>query len=141
MPKQHFACKVEVLLENFCFVVMLREFPAVVAQLLINLVEDICPGLRLIIPQSMHVRDTRADIQLDTRNPCSILSSIPLFLHQEIHLVEAPEGGTILFLVVIKGLKKADHSNSAFMLDKFTHNIGVKMEACTKLMVDDQNFM
>ncbi len=121
MPKQHFACKVEVLLQNFWFFMMCRKLSPKLTKLLIYLVKNVGPGLRLIVSKLVHVGNSRFHIQLHRGNTCSILTSVSLFLHEEIHLVEAPKGGTVLFLVVIKGLEKADHPDSAFMLDEFAH--------------------
>ena len=52
----------------------------------------------------------------DTR---TLLSSVVLFLHQEVELIETIGRGAVLLLIVAEGLQEANHCNATFMLERF----------------------
>ena len=49
----------------------------------------------------------------------TFLATVVLLLHQEIELIEAIHPGAVLLLIVGKGLTKANHRHTTFVLERF----------------------
>jgi hypothetical protein len=61
-------------------------------------------------------------VEFDIGNTGPVLSTVVLFLHQEVKLVQAVEGRSVFFYVVVKGFEEAQYNNTAFVLDVIAHN-------------------
>jgi len=108
MAQEYFACKREMLLENFCFImgfgkVSLKSFVG-----LIDFFEYVGPGLGFVASQSLHVWAPGSDIQFYYCQTCTILAAVSLLFHKHVELIEAPHGSTIFFLVIFEGFSKPD---------------------------------
>ena len=89
--------------------------------LLPDLVKDISDRLGSIAAQTIHKRIAGFDIELYRCDPRPVLSTVMLFFHEEVQLIETPQHGTILLLVIREGFPQADECQSAFVFDWIAH--------------------
>ncbi len=74
----------------------------------INLSKHILNWLSLIRTNSANISLSRLHIQFDTCKSGSILPTIVLFLHHQIHFLYPIKGRTILFFVIFKRFKQSN---------------------------------
>ena len=86
-----------------------------------DLLKNIGNGLRLIAAQPIHERITGLHIQLHGSDTGTILSAIVLLLHEEIQLIQSPQGRTVFLLVMGERFAQADKGQAAFVFDGITH--------------------
>src|SRR4030095_5584859 len=65
-----------------------------------NLPEDISNGLRSSTAYAMHEGITRFHLQFHSNHSGPVLTSIVLFFHQQVQLIQAPHDGAILLLII-----------------------------------------
>ena len=110
------------LLEHFCFLMTVwKIFSGSFGGILVDLLEKAGPGTCLIVANPLHIGQAGSNIEFDTCESCAILAAVSLFLHQEIHLVESPERGTVGFLVIIERFEKTNQPNATLVLDLVAH--------------------
>ena len=75
-------------------------------------------------------------VKLDVGKTCSVLPSVVLLLHKEIHSVQCP-CVTVLFLVIFQRFKQSQHCYTTLMLDLFAHlslyniyNVEIVLSVC-----------
>ncbi len=74
-----------------------------------------------LMPLAVHELVARRNVQLHGSNTRAVLAAVVLLLHEEIQLIEAPEGGAVFLVIVGKGLAQPDVGEAAFVADGVTH--------------------
>ena len=105
MAHHHFTRMRKFLFEEFCFLMIVRILSGKFGQFLINLGKQTCPGGSVVVPFPEHVAVSGFDIQLHRNEAGTILPSVPLFFHQEVHFVKAPKSGPVLLLIIFQGFE------------------------------------
>ena len=67
------------------------------------------------------VLSARLYIEFDGSHTSTVLPAVALFLQQQLQLIQAVEGRTVLFMVIIKRFEQADHRYSALVFDLIAH--------------------
>jgi hypothetical protein len=83
--------------------------------------ENVLNGSAVDGAQTADVPLSGRHIELDVRQTRSVLPTVVLFLHQEIHLVYAVESRSVFVDVKLEGLFEAKHGNAALVLKEITH--------------------
>ena len=63
------------------------------------------------------------NIELDVGQAHAVLASVALFLHQEVHLVQAVEGRPIVVDVILQGLFEPEKGYATLVLEKVAHRV------------------
>ena len=102
---------------------MRRIFLLNLSEFSIDLIENIlcwiffnrtCPG---------NVALSRFHVELNVRNPRTILTTIVLFFHEEVHFINAIQRSTVFLQVVFHGFFKSQKSYSTLMFYRVTHGL------------------
>jgi hypothetical protein len=72
--------------------------------------------------QAVDVFVTGFKIKFDAGDPCSILPTVVLLLHEKMQLIHAIGDGAILCQIIFKRFQKAYQGYSAFMVDPVAHS-------------------
>ena len=121
MPEQNFATESKIIFHRFW---KLRMNDAIINHLLVGLelaLKDSRKRVALNRALARHVGCTWPHTELDAANSSTVLPSVMLFFHQQKQLIEAIQWRIIFFLEVGQRLQKADHRDTAFVLQKIAH--------------------
>ena len=91
------------------------------AHLAVDPAEDVGDGLGGIATDPMQKGISGFHIQLDRRNAGSVLSAVMLLLHEQVELIDAPEGRAISLLIKRERFTQPDECKSALMFYFITH--------------------
>ena len=65
---------------------------------------------------------TRLTAQFDTSHTSTLLATVVLLLHQDLHLIESVKRSAVLLQVEIQRLEQPDERDAAFVFDRIAHN-------------------
>ena len=88
-----------------------------------DFLEQILDGARIDGPHTGDVTLARIDVELDVRQPGTVLASVVLFLHQQVHLVEPVKRGAVLLHIVLQRLFEAQHGDATLVLKEIAHSL------------------
>ena len=83
--------------------------------------EDVLDGPRVHGTNPGNVPLARGDVQLDVGESGSVLATVVLLLHEQVHLIESIKCTAVFVDVVLQRLLQSKHCNAAFVLEKVAH--------------------
>ena len=130
MAQKDFSGKSKLLLQPFC----VFEFVALVllgiGETPQDLRKQVFNGLLGDGTRSAEVAVSRWNRQLHVGEAHAILPAVPLFFHQEVHLVQAIKGRPIMVDVILKWLFEPEKGYATLVLEKVTHRVPVRFRGC-----------
>ena len=84
--------------------------------------ENVLDGSVGVRTYAIDVNVSGTGIKLDVGQTGAVLTSIVLFLHENLHLVEAVERGAVSASIIVQRFEQPDEGHSTFVFDRFAHN-------------------
>ncbi len=116
MPHVEFASERQFLLGKLSVGELLRRQ---VLEVGVRLAEDFGHGVLALGTLTEHVLMSRLTAEFHTSHTSTLLSTVVLFLHHQIELVECVHPSTVLLLVILQWLEQSNHCHATFMLQWF----------------------
>lgn len=121
MPEQQFTGETDVVAEPLAIAQQARVAFCDGRKLAVDAMKDVLNGLWLGAAIAADIFFSWCLVELNCREPSTVLAAVVLLLHQQVHLVEAVEAGSVLFSVILKILLQANQGNATLVLDRVTH--------------------